>query len=140
MEGTLEQRAQIFVEDRMAPAMTESLQARTCQTTVVKVARADWGYDPLLGQYGLHVEVPIPDGNRPNGGSKTFLFQDAMKIKQLIECLGAKDASELVGKQAVVYFDPRFKQYSNPAALSAPKELERYVRLTTEAEKLSATE
>ena len=127
MEGTLEQRAQIFVEDRMAPAMAESLHRETCQTTVVRIARADWGYDRILGEYGLHVEVPIPDGNRPEGGSKTFLFQDARKIRGLMNRLGAVDATELAGKQTVVYFDPRFNQYTNPVGLSAPDELEKYV-------------
>ncbi len=133
MEATLEQRAKIFIEDRMAPAMTESIQTQTCQTTVVKIIHADWGYDHIFGDYGLHVEVPIPDGNRPRGGRKTFLFQDAQKIEQLMESLGAANAKELVGKQVVVYFDPRFDRYSNPAGLSAPKELEKYIHPTTES-------
>ncbi len=132
MQETLEKKTEIFVEDRMHPRMEEALQSHACQTRVVKIGYAGWGYCPLLGDYGLHVEVPIPDG------SKMFLFQDAKKIRKLMDCLGATDTRELVGKQVVVYFDPRFNNYNNPAGLSAPTELERYVSQVVKAEKRSA--
>ncbi|MBI3032454.1 hypothetical protein HYY69_03185 [Candidatus Woesearchaeota archaeon] len=124
----------------MAPAMAHSLYENLCQTTVVKIKDAGWGYDPLLSQYGLHIKVPIPDAGRKHGGSKTFLFQDAQKIGQLMRNLGATDAAQLVNKQVVVYFDPRFGRYSNPVGLSAPSDLEKYVRQITRTENRSALE
>lgn len=136
----LEQKAEIFVEDRMAPTMVEFLHAQTCQTTVVRIKHAEWGYGALLSEYGLHVEVPIPDFDSREGGIKTFLFQDARKIRQLMEHFHATDATELAGKQTVVYFDPRSDSYGNPMGISAPNELEKYVRQRTQAEKSPTTE